>query len=361
MKKNIYLFVAAVAAVFLSSCAGTYQYCQIYETKPVRQENLVKNDNGALRYENAQCAIDYNFWSNGGSADFYFYNKTDEIIYIDLAKSFYVRNGVAHDLFGAREWSQSSSVGVASSVSYGYSESASAALAVGAIVPSLVSGGAVGAKAAKAASRTVSATSGNAVAHTETITVTTKEKQIIAVPPHSKKYIRTHDIATTPYLSCDLQRYPSTSARIDFSADNSPYRFSDVITYTVGEDKQPVTVNGDFYVSSVTNYAEPEIVVMKKREELCENMRAPDYVKPERSLYDKVIRDSICETASSFYNTYDVKSEKRLYEDNKYKSYTYDYRYNAYVLSGSHGNPWIAIGIMGGIVGVAALLALFGL
>ena len=359
MKRN-YIIIVAVAAALLSSCTSTYQYCQIYETKPVKLDGGIRNDGGALRYENEHCIIDYNFWSNGGSADFYFYNKTNEIVYIDLTKSFYVKNGVAYDLYGAREWTQSSSVGRASAVSYSYGESVSSAISVGVIVPSIVPNGAVGAKATKAASRSASVSAGNTVSHLESEAITTKEKQIVAVPPHTKKYIRTFDVALLPYLSCDLQRYPATSARLDFTVDNSPYHFSDVITYTVGENKQPVTVNGDFYVSSVTNYAEPEIIVMKEREEPCENMRGPDYVAPTRTLYDKVVKDNICETSSSFYNTYNVTTKKKMYEK-KEKDYTYDYEYNAYVISASRSNPLVTILLFGGIAGLAAIIATSGL
>ncbi len=359
MKKN-YIIIITVAAVLLSSCKSSYQFCQIYETKPVKQDGDIRNEGGTLRYENEQCVIDYNFWSNGGSADFYFYNKTDEIIYIDLAKSFYVSNGFAYDIYGAREWSQSKSVGNASSVSYTYGESVAAAITVGAIVPSLVHNGSVKAKATKAAGRSASLSTGSTVANMESSTITTKEKQIVAVPPHTKKYIRTHNIALVPYLSCDLHRYPSTSARMDFSADNSPYRFSDVITYTIGESKHPITVNGDFYVSSVTNYAEPEVIVMKEREELCENMRGPDYVASSRTLYDKMIKDNICDMSSSFYNTYDVSTAKKLYEK-KYKNYEYDYEHQAYVMSASQGSPWAAVVFVGVLAGIAAVIAFTGM
>ncbi len=361
MKKIYIIFVVATAAL-LSSCASTYQYCQIYETKPVKNDGSIKNEDGVLRYENEQCVIDYNFWSNGGSADFYFYNKTNEIIYIDLAKSFYVSNDIAYDLYGAREWNQSSSVGTASSLAYTYGESVAASLAVGVIIPGILPYGyigAAGAKASKTASRMARATAKNTVTQVTSSSVTTKEKQIVAVPPHTKKYINTHNITLSPYLSCDLQRYPSTSARLNFSADNSPYRFSDVITYTVGENKQPITVNSNFYVSSITNYAEPEIVVMKERGEPCENMRDPDYIEPSQALFDKVVKDNICEINSSFYTTYDAKTTKTLYKDNL-EEFKYDYEHNAYILSSSHSDVWVGVAFVGIFAALGAIAAIFG-
>lgn len=338
MKKiNFFIFVSIMSAL-LASCANTYQFCQVSETKPMNKEVLKKGVNGEYQYENSQCIISYNFWSNGGNADFEFYNKTDEIIYIDLAKSFFVVNGIAYDMFRNREWSQGSTMSVASSMSYGYGSSRSAAISVGLIEPIPTPVGSITARSAKSVSRSANVTSSGAMAHSESSTVTVKEKQIIAVPPHSKKHVKTYSISTDPMLSCDIQRYPSQKSRINFTAEESPYHFSDIITYTVGDNLQPITIDNDFYVSSVTNYAEPEIVVMKKREELCENMRNPDYEVSKHDLYDKVIRDSVCETTSSFYNTYTLTTDKKMYANNDYKNYTYDIQHQAYIKIGTKGS-----------------------
>lgn len=326
MRKNIYLVFAAVAAALLTSCAETYQFCQIYETRPVHDDGQIKEGYNGPSYEDSQCIIEYCFWANGGSADFSFYNKTDEIAYIDLAKSFFVKNGVAYDLYRGREWSESASVGVASAVSY------------------------------NVAGRLLDVSSGSAVAQTASSTVTVKEKQIIAVPPHSKKYIRTDSISASPMLSCDLLRYPSRSARLSYTAGSSPYRFSDVITYSVGDTSKPVTVTNEFYVSSVTNYAEPEVVMMKLREEVCDNMKDADYVAPTKDLYDKVVKEDVCEIASSFYQTYSTRTGKKLYENNWTEDYVYDNQYDAYVKkTGLNG---AMLGMFAGILTLVAVMAI---
>lgn len=343
----------------LSSCASTYQYCQVYETKPVHQNGQLKKGNGVISYENPQCIIDYCFWSNGGTADFSFYNKTDEIVYINLSKSFYVMNGKAYDLYRGREWSHSSSVGVTSSMDYGYGESQSEELSVGRVMPSLTTDGVVAARASKSASRFASIAARDAGVMSTSNTVTIKEMEIVAVPPHSKKYITTYNIKTSPMLSCDLQRYPSHSARLDFTAENSPFCFSDIISYSVGEGAQTTIVRNDFYVSSVTNYAEPELVTMEKREEPCENMRDPDYVEPSHELYDKVVKANLCEPASSFYNTYEVTTRKKLYERDK--TYFYNPQYQAYVMSNAQGKGIVGlVGILG-FVALGSLLIANGL
>lgn len=338
MRKNNYTIIASVLCVLLASCSNTYQFYQVLETKSMNHDSHIKEENNELCYENAQCIIRYNFWSNGGTANFEFSNKTDEIIYIDLAKSFFVLNGKAFDLYQNREWGQESTMEVGASMSYGYGVSHSAAFSVGHIVPIF--------------------TSTEAVTSTKSSTITIKEKRIIAVPPHSKKYIKTYSITTSPFLSCDLKLYPSQNAKLDFSEEDSPYHFSDIITYTVGNNSQHITINNEFYVSSITNYAEPEIVVMKKREEPCENMKHPDYVEPKYDLFDKYIRDSICVFASSFYNTYDITSYKKLYNKKDYRSYQYNKQYQAYTKSNSNSSKGVVgfAGIM--LIGVAIVILL---
>lgn len=361
MRKTNYIIIMSVMITLLASCASTYQFCQVSETKPVNKDILIKDGSGELQYENSQCIISYNFWSNGGTADFEFYNKTDEIIYIDLAKSFFVVNGMAYDIYRNREWSQGSTMSVASSMTYGYGTSRSAALSVGRIEPIPTPYGLVTAKSMKSASRSANVTSSRAMAHSESSTVTVKEKQIIAVPPHSKKHVNTYSISSEPMLSCDIQRYPSQKSRLNYTVEDSPYRFSDIITYTVGDNTQPITVNNEFYVSSVTNYAEPEIVVMRKREELCENMRNPDHETLEYDLYDKVVRDSICEITSSFYNIYTITTHKKLYSNDDNNGYTYDTQNQAYikngtnVKSGSTGATWIGLSLVAVVAAIVLL------
>jgi hypothetical protein len=52
----------------------------LLQVKPINnQEQMIKTENGLL-YENVDCRISYQFWSDGGNAGFVFYNKTDKII-----------------------------------------------------------------------------------------------------------------------------------------------------------------------------------------------------------------------------------------------------------------------------------------
>lgn len=301
--------------LMLTSCRSTYSFYQVYETQPTVQNSCKTSDHGTLRYEDPLCAIDYYFWSNGGSASFEFYNKTEEIIYIELDKSFFIKNGHAYDLYKGREWSNSSTTGIATTSSNGLT------LSTGLITSIPVS--------TQTSRASVLASSSSSSANTETNTTTFVEQNIVAIPPHSSKYIETYSMTSQPLLSCDLTRYPSQNARLTFTADNSPLTFSNYITFIVGEKGQTKTIKNEFYVSSVTNYAEPEIVVFRERPEVCENMKDGDAIPPMYVLYDKYIKSNVCAFNSSFYQFYQTTSTKKLYKSKD--SYVYKYAYNAYV------------------------------
>lgn len=83
----------------MCSCAGT-QFHQIYDA----QSDTVKfsESNTVMTYEDPNCRIEYNLWSENGNAGFTFYNKSDEVIHLLLNQSFYVLNGMAYDYFQDR-------------------------------------------------------------------------------------------------------------------------------------------------------------------------------------------------------------------------------------------------------------------
>lgn len=354
--KKIYRFFAVVVCITFASCSSTYKFCQIYETQPVDKNNIRNNDKGSLQYEDDQCIILYNFWSSQGSAGFEFYNKTDKIIYVDLTKSFFSRNGMAFNLYNGYEWSESSTTSTSfySSRTYGSSSyvSASATSSVSAtelVQPGIMRPMTIGGDVVSA-NRTVGVgvgagvgenqtkTSGSSSSSSHTITITVKEQPIIAIPPHKSKYISTYSIATRRLFSCDLQRYPAQNSRMTFTIDNTPLQFANYITYTVGNDNNSHVVENAFYVSAVTNYAEPEIVEYKERTGPCENLKDnpnyASYTEEGEKLYDKYTKSNICEFASSFYFMYETSTRKRLYEKTN-DGFYYEPQYDAYTYFGN--------------------------
>ena len=327
MKAYSTIFFAIVGCTLLASCQSTYRYYQIYKTEPVKSSNL-KNENGVIRFENDQCIITYHFWGNRGSADVGFYNKTNEILYIDLTKSFFIRNGRAYDLYSGRAWSSSSSTGFVRSTSSTLLGSVSASASVSAeaeidflpghIFSSLGSGNAGAVSSSVSASKTSGKTYGSAVTTSQSFSETIHEKPIIAIPPLCVKTISTSTIIEKAYHSCDLPSCPADSAKIQFNLENSPLRFANYFTYTVGNNKSEISVSNEFYVSSIINIAEPDAIEFIKRDDICENLKHVikyDTQTPGGApLYDRYIKKGICDYESSFYYLYEVESSKRLYK-----------------------------------------------
>lgn len=90
----------------LSSCKSTF-----YQVVTTQSENL-KTEQNALFFEDENCKVYYNLWSEGGNAGFFFHNKTDMTIYVNLAESFFVKNGMAYDYSLNRTFSSSTSQSV---------------------------------------------------------------------------------------------------------------------------------------------------------------------------------------------------------------------------------------------------------
>lgn len=199
------LLIAALA--LLSSCA-TNEFSQIYKTKPV-----AATSNGNV-YENADCRISYDFWGQGGDAGFTIYNKTSEPLTVHVDKSFYIVNGNAYDYFQARTFTTAKSqtkTTYASTYLYRLN---------------MASAGAI--------------SSGYSTAY--------EERPEIVIPAKSAKSFREYKINLLYFAHCDLPKFPSKRnvKSVRFGASDSPFVFSNSITYSVGG--KATTAVHDFYV-----------------------------------------------------------------------------------------------------------------
>lgn len=88
--KSIHLLLCTIA---LCSCT-TSTYIQVVD---VNSSLPSVNDNYV--YTDEACRITYTLWSNGGNPGFYIENLTDNILYLDLTKTFFIENGTAYDYF----------------------------------------------------------------------------------------------------------------------------------------------------------------------------------------------------------------------------------------------------------------------
>lgn len=125
-----------------------------------------------------------------------------------------------------------------------------------------------------------------------------------------------------------------------YTQDNSPIIFTNYITYSVGKDNNTHVIENSFYISAITNYAEPEVIEYRERQEPCENLKDnPEYASHNnygQLLYDKIMKTNICDFPSSFYLLYETTSNKRLYKSSSISYFWYDSDYHAYYNRSAH-------------------------
>lgn len=94
MKKSLLAVIAISVTLLLPlvSCSTYYQICKV-------SSDLPTSSLGAYEYRGEYCDITYNFYSNRGKFVFKIFNKTDEILYVDLTKSFFIKDNIAYDYF----------------------------------------------------------------------------------------------------------------------------------------------------------------------------------------------------------------------------------------------------------------------
>ena len=268
MKTNFYLIIIVLSVLTFSSCRTTFY--QVYRAVP---SDKSMDNKDALVFEDENCEVTYNLWSHGGSMGFGFFNKTKENIYLNLDKCFFVRNDVANDYYLEREFTQSSNIGSKSSRKKGASTALTGLNFLGLIQSN---------QAAAEVSESLMTSSGSSIS--------AKEKKIITIPPGTLKFISEYNINESLYRDCDLLKYPRRKQvkTLHFRKDDSPFVFSNRITYRVGELAEPVQFENQFYVSEITNYPEKEIV-------------KEDY-------------DEFCgEKSMEKYNNFKIKSPDRFY------------------------------------------------
>ncbi|MCE5204479.1 MAG: hypothetical protein LLF80_00020 [Porphyromonadaceae bacterium] len=240
MKTNFYLIISVLSALTLSSCRTTFY--QVYRAVP-SDRSMANKD--ALVYEDENCEVTYNLWSHGGDMGFGFFNKTKENIYVNLDECFFVQNGVARDYYLDREFTQTSNLGSKSS----YKKAGSITL-TGLNFLGLIQNN----QGVAEVSESLMTSSGSSVL--------VKEKKIITIPPGTLKFISEYNINESLYRDCDLLKYPRRKQvkTLHFMKEESPFVFSNRITYRVGESAEPVQFENEFYVSEITNYPEKEVV-----------------------------------------------------------------------------------------------------
>ena len=325
----------------MASCASVYEFVQVLRTQPTSTDSRIKESSGGMLYEDEVCAIYYDFWSEGGNMGYNFYNKTDESIYLDLGKSFFILNGIAYNCFDNRTYMNSQTTASVSSTSFFRNSTSSSTNSVGVNQTYI---GNFGAQATStfspilsqgstsinsSSSKSYGAFVSNAVSSEYTTGVSIVESSIISIPPKSSKFVGDQTLTDAMFLSCEREYYPSDSSMTSYSVEDSPLVFSNYISLRVGDNSPLQTIQNEFYVSSITNYAKPSTLVYIEREKECDNVLSMDERIKEKQrnfeIYDVYLNIN---KVGAFFWHYQVTTKTKLY-DNSTEYYWNSY-YNGY-------------------------------
>ncbi|MBQ3152855.1 MAG: hypothetical protein IJB77_05285 [Bacteroidaceae bacterium] len=265
------LFLLALT-LFHSSC--TQKIYQIYEVESV---NLQSSDKEII-FSNNDCEISYNLWSATGNLDFLFKNKTEHDIYIDMTRSFFIRNGIAYDYYNDIEYTRTTTTMTSTSAA------ASLIMKNKDYYTTLW--------APSNAIREIKVSAGQNIGAARS--VTEKEAKYICIPAKSAKEIKGFNISDYIYYECGNNKFnfPSKkSETITYTKEKSPLTFRNRITYFFDSNISN-SIDNEFWIKSLTNYKQNEVV---------ENVRAKNCIGSGETTK----RVNKQKAANKFYNTYE--------------------------------------------------------
>lgn len=239
MIKTVKFLVLFGVVLLLASCNQLY-----YQVYDLQSENMTQRDN-SLIYENEDCRVMYNFWSNRGEVKFAIYNKTDKDIFVNMEQTFLVVNGQAHDYYQGRTYGQAYTAGYTTEVGVGASK--------------LSSGGLWGTSGYMEDAAAIAAVQKTRKAESTASSVTTKEKEIECIPANSFKIINKCVINPEMLLTCDRKNdFPSEKQEIrTYTQISTPFSIVNRIAYGFNKDDVAAKhIDNAFWVSRITNYSQ---------------------------------------------------------------------------------------------------------
>ncbi|MBW7844887.1 MAG: hypothetical protein H3C45_04450 [Bacteroidia bacterium] len=248
MKTKKILFTALIV-MMLTSCVSK-SYFQVYKVVPF-SKLVVKNNN--LVYEDENCRVSYNLWSEGGNIGFQFFNKTDNNIYLNLEESFFILNGISYNYYRKRVFTSSTSSLATSSFGANATKSVT-----GLNYSNLIQ------------TNRISATNTFGNMTSTGFSVSYNEEKFVCIPSKTSKVISEYSINESLFRDCDLYKYP-TKKQVKsktFSKEQSPLVFSNRIAYSMGQTDNLIKFDNEFYVEEISNYPKSEMFE-SKYEEYC--------------------------------------------------------------------------------------------
>ena len=248
--------IMSLVALGFSSCKSYY-----YQVYDVDSDNMKTQDN-SLVFENEDCKVLYNLWSNNGELKFAIWNKSDKDIFVNMGQTFYTVNGKAEEYFQDRTYTQKSYV----------QSSVSTVSATGKINAQGFWGS------------NIYMENGNAIANifggksvqAEESSFTVKEKEIICIPAKCFKVFNYYKLNPVFTKTCDKKRdFPKRTYLVGkYTKQSTPYLFNNRIAY--GFTKNEVAdkhINNEFWISAITNYSQKAATYKVKNKTECYDLK----------------------------------------------------------------------------------------
>lgn len=261
-----------MVASFFSSCTSTY-----YQVYTMKSDDLKMQDDFLL-YEDSDCKVSYNFWSEGGWVSFAFENKTNEDIFINMNESFLIVNGYVHNYFDEKTYTYKSLTNEAR----GEKE---------------ILGVNIYDKANPLSNKLIDQKY-NTIRTTTTqgpsfCYVSSKEHPVICIPAKTFKLFSKFCLAPEIYLlNSNIVNFPQKHISVNtFEKEDSPVILRNQLTYRFKNNETPKHIYNEFWLSEIENYPRNEVIETKK-------------LKVSSSLRTKYIRQFKIGGPSQFYNVY---------------------------------------------------------
>jgi len=259
--KKCMMKAAFIAVIGLSLASCKSYYYQVYDVS----SNNTKMQDNSLVYENEDCKVLYNLWSNNGKLKFAILNKTDKDIFVNMGQSFYVVNGQAVDYYQGRTFTSQS-----------YDEYTNMGASVtGNANGSGLWGNGVYYEDVQALVNAKSVRTVKALANS----ITSKEKEIVCIPAKCYKIFSYYSVNPDRVVTCERSKdYPSGTYQVGtYTQTSTPMSFKNRIAY--GFTKNDVAdkhIDNDFWISGITNYSQDAATEKYKDKTECYGIKSSE-------------------------------------------------------------------------------------
>lgn len=272
MRHTFLLLVSAIC--LLSGCMPQVYY----QLAHISSSDVSQNDDDAYVFSDSGISIAYDFWHNKGRFDFTITNTTDEEIYVDLSRSYFILNGIAYDYYLDRTYSITESSGKTTGTTKAASASVSGAASTGIVY--------LGHDVNVGVTAGLSSLHGESLANYDgaAFSVEYREKPVVCIPANTSKVFIEYAITDKPYKDRrKLAESPNKFSRsnvVRFAEDESPYAFENRIAIKRGDDCH--ILRNSFYVSEIMNSSLDDAMPLETIEEHGKTMsiRNPKYMSP---------------------------------------------------------------------------------